>query len=197
MHTASTEMASETSTSSTGSEYTITVERDGHQVPVAKVFLPQDVVEADTNLVNQLRAMGSLGIYDNIRVMPDAHAGGACSVGVAARLRAYRVDADGTEHREVVVPSHAGGDLGCGMLTYPLGRAERLKRDKLDKLVRSILPISNGERAEPIHPRAIVTREELESMCREAQAEANSFAEAYCARYKLDISSHVPQYSPA
>ena len=62
-----------------------------------------------------------------IRIMPDVHAGAGCVIGFTADLG------------EMVIPNIVGVDIGCGMLTVELGKAE-LDYQELDDLIRAKVP---------------------------------------------------------
>lgn len=62
-----------------------------------------------------------------IRIMPDVHAGKGCVCGFTANLG------------DKVVPNLIGVDIGCGMLTICLGKAD-IDFKKLDKVIRRQIP---------------------------------------------------------
>lgn len=62
-----------------------------------------------------------------IRIMPDVHAGKGCVCGFTADLG------------DKVVPNLIGVDIGCGMLTVPLGKVE-LDLGQLDEVIRKVMP---------------------------------------------------------
>lgn len=62
-----------------------------------------------------------------IRIMPDVHAGKGCVIGFTAELG------------DKVVPSLVGCDIGCGVLTVPLGNVD-INFKKLDKIIREKVP---------------------------------------------------------
>lgn len=64
---------------------------------------------------------------ERIRVMPDVHLGAGCVVGFTATSNG------------LFMPSVIGGDMGCGMLTVPLGK-KRPDLDALDQLIRERVP---------------------------------------------------------
>lgn len=62
-----------------------------------------------------------------IRIMPDVHAGIGCVIGFTAELG------------DKVVPSLVGCDIGCGVLTVPIGKVD-IDFKKLDKIIRDEVP---------------------------------------------------------
>lgn len=62
-----------------------------------------------------------------IRIMPDVHAGKGCVIGFTADLG------------EMVIPNIVGVDIGCGMLTVELGRAD-IDFARLDGVIRERVP---------------------------------------------------------
>jgi len=64
---------------------------------------------------------------DDIRIMPDVHAGKGCVIGYTANLG------------DRVVPNLIGLDIGCGILSTNLGKFSP-SYDKLDKFIRRSIP---------------------------------------------------------
>ena len=64
---------------------------------------------------------------DDIRIMPDVHAGKGCVIGYTANLG------------DKVVPNLIGLDIGCGILSTNLGKFNP-SYDKLDKFIRRSIP---------------------------------------------------------
>lgn len=62
-----------------------------------------------------------------VRIMPDVHAGAGCVIGFTADLG------------EKVIPNIVGVDIGCGMLTVALGKAD-IDFAKLDAVIRKNVP---------------------------------------------------------
>lgn len=94
------------------------------------MFLKPDLIDTDTE--KQIQAMMAHSSLSNIRVMPDGHAGNGCCIGFTATLDA------GT-----AIPSYVGGDIGCGILTYPL-RKKRLNLTRVENLISQIIPMGDG-----------------------------------------------------
>lgn len=74
-------------------------------------------------------------INEKIRIMPDTHIGTGCVVGFTATMG------------DKVIPNIIGVDIGCGMLTVPLGKIEPdLKA--LDEFIIKTIPTGGNLRAE-------------------------------------------------
>ena len=95
----------------------------------AKVFtddIEPSAKEQIENLLNQEFISDS-----RVRVMPDVHAGAGCTIGATLTIT------------EKVVPNLVGVDIGCGMLTIPLGKIE-IDMPKFDKQVKRSVPSGAG-----------------------------------------------------
>ena len=94
------------------------------------VVFASDVEESATEqiqtLCDQPFAEGS-----KIRVMPDVHAGTGCTIGTTLTIT------------DKVVPNLVGVDIGCGMLTIPLGKIE-IDLPKFDQQVKRSVPAGAG-----------------------------------------------------
>ena len=93
----------------------------------AKVFT--DVIEEKAisqiiSLLNQPMSQGQ-----QIRIMPDVHAGAGCTIGTTMTIT------------DKAVPDLVGVDIGCGMETVRL-REKFIEPQKLDKLIRTKIPFS-------------------------------------------------------
>ena len=91
----------------------------------AKVFT--DVIEEDAitqiiRMCNQEMSAGS-----QIRIMPDVHAGSACTIGTTMTIT------------DKIVPNLVGVDIGCGMETIRL-KEKHIEVQQLDKLIYSKIP---------------------------------------------------------
>lgn len=70
-----------------------------------------------------------------VRIMPDVHAGTGCVVGFTARLT------------DKIIPNVLGVDLGCGMLTVELGKAD-FSLKELDDFIKAKIPSGTACRKE-------------------------------------------------
>lgn len=91
----------------------------------ALIFTNHIEPEAELQIVTLLNQSFVTGC--KIRIMPDVHAGKGCVIGFTAELG------------DKVVPSLVGCDIGCGVLTVPLGNVD-IKFKKLDKIIREKVP---------------------------------------------------------
>lgn len=66
-----------------------------------------------------------------IRIMPDVHAGAGCVIGFTGNLG------------NKIIPNIIGVDIGCGVLTVPLGNVE-IDFRKLDKVIREYVAYGLG-----------------------------------------------------
>ena len=83
------------------------------------------VVEEEA--IEQIRRMCDYPMTEGsrIRIMPDVHAGKGCTIGTTMTIR------------DKAVPNVVGVDIGCGMYTVNLGRAE-LDFAKIDEVAHVI-----------------------------------------------------------
>mmetsp|Transcript_16808 Transcript_16808/g.28512 ORF Transcript_16808/g.28512 Transcript_16808/m.28512 type:complete len:402 (+) Transcript_16808:29-1234(+) len=98
---------------------------------VCKVFLDDELLEADTK--KQIQAMVAHEPLSHTRVMPDCHNSHGCCVGFTSIIDIYRI-----------VPSFIGGDIGCGILTYPLGKS-KMNLSRVEKIIRDLIPMGVGQ----------------------------------------------------
>lgn len=91
----------------------------------AKIFT--EVVEE--NAAEQIKQLCDQEFVNGckIRIMPDVHAGAGCVIGFTADLG------------EMIIPNIVGVDIGCGMLTVELGKAD-IDFSVLDGVIRAFVP---------------------------------------------------------
>jgi len=79
--------------------------------------------------INQIYETISKPPFDGakVRIMPDAHAGAGCVVGFTSTMN------------DKVIPSVIGVDIGCGMLTASLGKAD-IDYKALDDFIKNEIP---------------------------------------------------------
>ena len=147
-----------------------------------KIFLPKKDLDEDLITFKQIESMVSNPAIHHARVMPDCHAGVGCVIGFTAQLR------------DKVVPSWIGVDLGCGILTYPLGKLESefTQKDfaKIDKNIRENVPMGTSGNF-TIHNKESVTKEDIELMCEQSKKDCELFVEAYKSKFP-DITFEIP-----
>lgn len=87
--------------------------------------------------VNQIYTLLAQSAFSGqkVRVMPDVHYGTGCVVGFTSTLG------------DKIIPNVLGVDLGCGMLTVELGRAE-IPLSELDDFIKAKIPYGSAYRRE-------------------------------------------------
>lgn len=92
----------------------------------------------DSGAEGLIRALCGNRISANskIRIMPDVHAGKGCAVGTTMTLTDY------------VAPGLVGVDIGCGMTVLKVS-GKRIEMQKLDKVVREMIPAGRNIRSKP------------------------------------------------
>ena len=81
-----------------------------------------------------------------IRIMPDCHAGAGCVIGFTADLQ------------DNVIPNVVGVDIGCGMYTVALGKAD-IDFPRFDAVIRASVPYGHA-----VHPGRLVHFPELQTL---------------------------------
>ncbi len=79
--------------------------------------------------INQIDLLLKQEAFENckVRIMPDVHAGNGCVIGFTADLG------------DKVIPNIVGVDIGCGMLTIPLGNIE-INLCEFDQKIKEKIP---------------------------------------------------------
>lgn len=110
----------------------------------AKVFIDQ----VEDACIEQIQGLLNLEAFREaqVRIMPDCHAGKGCVIGFTADLG------------DKIIPNIVGVDIGCGMLTVELGKAD-IDFGRLDRVIRSFVP-SGRE----VHEGRLVRFEQLQEM---------------------------------
>lgn len=83
----------------------------------------------DEKALQQINELMALPAFQDckVRIMPDVHAGAGCVIGFTADLG------------DKVIPNIVGVDIGCGMLTVPLGKID-IDYEKLDDVINEQIP---------------------------------------------------------
>ena len=83
--------------------------------------------------INQIYELIRLAPFQNakIRIMPDVHYGKGCVVGFTSTTN------------DKIIPNVIGVDIGCGMLTVPLGK-KSIDMEALDKFIRNNIPAGSA-----------------------------------------------------
>ncbi len=100
----------------------------------AKVFtdvIDENAISQIIKLLNQPMAQGQ-----QIRIMPDVHAGSGCTIGTTMTIT------------DKAVPNLVGVDIGCGMETVRL-KEKFIEPQKLDKLIHAKIPSGFSIRSKP------------------------------------------------
>lgn len=90
-----------------------------------KIFT-ENIEEKALEQINTLMAQPAFKDC-KVRIMPDVHAGAGCVIGFTADLG------------DKVIPNIVGVDIGCGMLTFELGKRE-IDFEKLDDIINEQIP---------------------------------------------------------
>lgn len=101
--------------------------------------------KVDDSAVEQIQQLCDQSFTQDcrIRIMSDVHSGKGCVIGFTADLK------------DKVIPNIVGVDIGCGMLTVELGKAD-FSLEQLDNIIRKYVPA--GYR---IHEGKIATFDEI------------------------------------
>ena len=103
--------------------------KEGNKV---KVYLPEEEIDKDT--LQQIHSLANNPVLDHIRFMPDTHKGTGCCVGLTSLVN------------EGIIPNLVGGDIGCGIVCYPLGdKIKEKKYEKIDKMIKQLIPMGKGK----------------------------------------------------
>ena len=146
-----------------------------YQINEAIVFLEKLMIDKGT--MKQIRQMICHPAIKQARIMPDCHKGMGCCVGFTSQLT------------DKIVPNFVGGDIGCGILTYPLGNVTKGKDKKIEKIekkIRQAVPMgSNSVVGGPlcVFKEMNIELSDLEFAFQGATTEAYQFAKGYKQKY--------------
>lgn len=144
---------------------------------MAKVFLPKS--EVDLGTMKQMRLQVEHPSVRHPRFMPDCHRGKGCCVGFTGMLSTC------------IVPMWIGGDIGCGVCTYPLGSApDIIGLEKFEELLRRAIPTGTETLKGPC-----VDLMQLEDILHVAREDAHHFARAYWDEFGVCLTPYIPDYS--
>ena len=145
----------------------------------AKIFLNESNVEVET--IKQVAAMINNSHLSHARIMPDCHVGHGCCVGFTCKVDYCSV-----------VPSYVGGDIGCGILTYPLSK-HKLNLNKTEAIIKRIIPMGNGHNN--VHRNAPVEVTFIEKYLTLAEMDVKKFAEEVGLESETTISTGSIDYT--
>jgi len=160
------------------SEYIIT-EHD----KIGKIFLRKEDIDIES--LKQVKSMMKHESIHNVRVMPDCHKSMGCCVGFTSKIK------------DKIVPNFVGGDIGCGITTYPIRDFKENKLKQFDKFIKENVPFN-------IQPMIYETdsdmiddmyEEVLERIYYLANIEVVQFVDLYKQELDIDINSFKPTYN--
>jgi len=148
----------------------------------AKIFIDRLMIDKGT--MGQIRLMVEHPSVDHVRIMPDCHRGNSCCIGFTSKLT------------DKIVPSFIGVDIGCGISSYKTERKLSdmgLTIEKLEEIIRTSIPMGTLDHC--VNKDILVTDDELQQLCNDAQYEAREFASSYGKIYSKEINKSIPEYS--
>ena len=147
----------------------------------AKMFIDKNMV--DTGTIKQIRSMISHPSVEHARIMPDCHKGNGCCVGFTCKLN------------EKIVPNFIGGDIGCGILTYPIGK-RNINLKSLDSYIKAVIPLQEqNQSSNCFHKTPIVTDKELEDLFFKSHQNAMEFNDKFKKKWNIYLENYIPVYS--
>ena len=146
----------------------------------AKIFIHRSLIDKGT--MSQIRDMIHHPSLSHIRIMPDCHRGKGCCVGFTSLLK------------DKVVPQYVGGDIGCGILTYPIGApTDYMAKKEIDEIIRLCVRMGSGSNSVWKDP--VVTDTDIENICTQASEDAEQFAKAFNDRFESNLTEYIPKYN--
>lgn len=148
----------------------------------SKIFLEKTMVDKGT--MSQIRELIHHPSVEHSRFMPDCHRGARCCVGFTSKLN------------DKIVPRYIGGDIGCGIISFPIGHfiTDRIsKLETVEKLIRESIKL--GTKVNCVWDNPIVSDTDLTWLFAKSQTDADKFADAYFANYNVDITNFCPTYN--
>lgn len=148
----------------------------------SKVFI--DKFEIDVGTMKQIKQMIAHKSVVNSRFMPDCHRGSGCCIGFTFQLQ------------DTVVPNFIGGDIGCGILAFPIGKetVEKLGVEFIEKTIREQIKMGSGQTS--IWPSSIVHVDDVKSIFDSANLTAINFVSNYLTKFpESKICDFLPTFS--
>lgn len=102
-----------------------------------KALITVDQVE-DSCLKQIYNIVNHPSFTNTIVMMPDLHAGASSPVGFTMTLT------------DKITPAVVGVDIGCGMISYNIGKELSMKLDRIDTLIKRNIPMGTSTHASPI-----------------------------------------------
>ena len=117
----------------------------------------------------------------NVRIMPDCCRSHGCCVGLTANLTSK------------IVPKFVGGDIGCGIVTYPMGNILNDHTiENIEKTIKELTPLGSGKSGMFDHP--VITNDDLLLCLQNSFDIACSFVQKYNEKFNVNIDVHIPKY---
>ena len=142
-----------------------------------KLFIDKMMVDSGT--IKQIRSMIKHEAIENARIMPDCHKGVGCCIGFTSQLI------------NKIVPNFVGGDIGCGIVSYPLELKRGIKPKQIDNLIKSGIPLGSKIYREPLQN----VEKYLERIYKLANEEAEEFSNYYLEKFSKNIMNMKPEYN--
>ncbi len=145
-----------------------------------------DKTEIDNETIKQIRSMIKHEAVENARIMPDCHKGNGCCIGFTSKL----VDK--------IVPNFVGGDIGCGIVSYPIELDKPIKPKQFYKHLKEYIPTGNylgGKNSKYYYTEIEKIQEYMERIYELSENEANSFIQYYKDKFGLDLKEFKPVYN--
>ena len=142
---------------------------------IAKIALPKNQIDKGT--MGQIRRITSHASVESPKFMPDCHKGKGCCIGMTSKLN------------KKVVPKFVGGDIGCGIISYPIGKLN-ITYKELDEIIRENVKMGKKVWDEPI-----ITDDDIKSIIVDANFDAKNFSLAYFEKFNEKIFKSCPTFS--
>lgn len=166
----------------------------------ATIYLNKFLIDKGT--LSQIHKMLIHPATNHMRIMPDCHRGSGCCVGYTSYLTTK------------IVPKFIGGDIGCGVLTYPLKfdslniphnndniildevLINNISLKNIDLQIRKLIPMGSGP--QNVHSwynfDSTIIKKYVDETWTKIIDEAGQFAKAYKKKYGYDIYKYIPDY---
>jgi tRNA-splicing ligase RtcB (3'-phosphate/5'-hydroxy nucleic acid ligase) len=143
----------------------------------AVVYLPKFSIDKGT--MSQIHYMVDHPSIVDARFMPDCHRGKGCCIGFTAPVK------------DKIVPNFVGGDIGCGIIAYPIGniiKSEEQKKE-IDDKIRELIPLGKHAHSEPT-----LTLDMIGEMGKDAYQIAVDFCHNFFKKHNTWLGGHMPNY---
>lgn len=122
---------------------------------IGTIYLPK--MSIDNGTMEQIRLMLKHPTIKNPIYMPDCHRGGkGCCVGTTAHIL-----------KDIIAPRYVGGDIGCGITTYPIGKIdEKYSMEYIDSIIRENIMMGSGINSVFASP--VINNNNIDEICKDA-----------------------------